>query len=149
MAAAQGVSKSTVNRLWQLHNLKPHLHKTFKLSRDPTMPERISHGLQGYLRTLPGYVDAAFDDEGNEKPPQPDQPMYDLQIARQQHGYLSMQFTRSLQMMADEYAYIFKAQLEHSIREKIMTLPDDTVVLPGHGPLTTVGQERQNNAFPA
>src|SRR5436309_13751134 len=25
MAKAQGVSKSTVNRLWQLHNLKPHL----------------------------------------------------------------------------------------------------------------------------
>lgn len=42
-----------------------------------------------------------------------------------------------------------QAQLECSIREKIMTLPDDIVVLPGHGPLTTVGQERQNNAFPA
>ena len=34
MAEAQGVSKSTVNRLWQLHNLKPHLSATFKLSRD-------------------------------------------------------------------------------------------------------------------
>jgi hydroxyacylglutathione hydrolase len=42
-----------------------------------------------------------------------------------------------------------QAQLERSIREKIMTLPDDTVVLPGHGPLTTVGQERQNTIFPA
>ena len=82
-----------------------------KLSRNPALPERITHGLKGYLTTLPGYVDAAFDDEGNEKPPQPDQPMYDLQIARQQHGYLSMQFTRSLQMLADEYHYIFKAQL--------------------------------------
>ena len=28
MAEAQGVSKSTVNRLWQLHNLKPHLSAT-------------------------------------------------------------------------------------------------------------------------
>ena len=65
----------------------------------------------GYLHTLPGFVDAAFDDEGNERPPSPDQPMYDLQVARQQHGYLSMQFTRSLQMLADEYGYIFKAQL--------------------------------------
>jgi intracellular multiplication protein IcmO len=87
------------------------LQPIIRLSRDATMPERITLGLQGYLRTLPGYVDAAFDDEGNEKPPQPDQPMYDLQIARQQHGYLSMQFTRSLQMLADEYHYIFKAQL--------------------------------------
>ncbi len=75
------------------------------------MPERVTHALNGYLHTLPGFVDAAFDDEGNERPPSPDQPMYDLQVARQQHGYLSMQFTRSLQMMADEYGYIFKAQL--------------------------------------
>ncbi len=82
-----------------------------RLSRDPNLPERILRGLQGYLNTLPGYVDAAFDDEGNERPPSPDQPMYDLQVARQQHGYLSMQFTRSLQSLADEYGYIFKVQL--------------------------------------
>jgi intracellular multiplication protein IcmO len=37
--------------------------------------------------------------------------MYDLQVARQQHGYLSMQFTRAMQSLADEYGYIFKAQL--------------------------------------
>ncbi len=82
-----------------------------RLSRDPNLPERIIRGLQGYLNTLPGYVDAAFDDDGNERPPSPDQPMYDLQVARQQHGYLSMQFTRSLQSLADEYGYIFKVQL--------------------------------------
>jgi len=29
MAEAQGVSKNTVNRLWQLHNIKPHLSRTF------------------------------------------------------------------------------------------------------------------------
>ncbi len=38
-------------------------------------------------------------------------------------------------------------QLEQSIREKIMTLPDATVVYPGHGPHTTVGQERESNPF--
>ena len=87
------------------------LQPIIRLSRDTTLPERVTHALNGYLNTLPGFVDAAFDDEGNERPPSPDQPMYDLQVARQQHGYLSMQFTRSLQMMADEYSYIFKAQL--------------------------------------
>ncbi|MDP9128356.1 MAG: type IV secretory system conjugative DNA transfer family protein, partial [Pseudomonadota bacterium] len=87
------------------------LQPVIRLSRDQTLPERISHGLRGYLSTLPGFQDAAFDDEGNERPPSPDQPMYDLQVARQQHGYLSMQFTRSLQSLADEYGYIFKAQL--------------------------------------
>ena len=38
-------------------------------------------------------------------------------------------------------------QLEQSLREKVMTLPDETVILPGHGPLTSVGQERVNNLF--
>ena len=32
-------------------------------------------------------------------------------------------------------------------REKIMTLPDDTVLCSGHGPLTTVGEEKKNNPF--
>jgi glyoxylase-like metal-dependent hydrolase (beta-lactamase superfamily II) len=32
-------------------------------------------------------------------------------------------------------------------REKILTLPDETVVCPGHGPLTTVGKEKQDNPF--
>jgi len=87
------------------------LQPIIRLSRDQTLPARIIHGLEGYLNTLPGFVAAAFDDEGNERPPSPDQPMYDLQVARQQHGYLSMQFTRSMQSLADEYGYIFKAQL--------------------------------------
>lgn len=32
-------------------------------------------------------------------------------------------------------------------REEILTLPDDTVICPGHGPVTTVGEEKQNNPF--
>jgi glyoxylase-like metal-dependent hydrolase (beta-lactamase superfamily II) len=32
-------------------------------------------------------------------------------------------------------------------RENILTLPDDTVICPGHGPLTTVGEEKRHNPF--
>ena len=32
-------------------------------------------------------------------------------------------------------------------REKIMSLADDTILCPGHGPLTTVREEKQNNPF--
>lgn len=37
--------------------------------------------------------------------------------------------------------------LERSIRERILTLPGETVVLPGHGPRTTVEQERLSQPF--
>ena len=34
-----------------------------------------------------------------------------------------------------------------SIRSKLLTLPDDTIVIPGHGPTTTIGSERRSNPF--
>lgn len=37
--------------------------------------------------------------------------------------------------------------LEQSIRQKMYTLPDDTMVYPGHGPETTIGHEKQHNPF--
>jgi len=38
-------------------------------------------------------------------------------------------------------------QLEQSIRTQIFTLPDETRLLSGHGPETTVGDEKRNNPF--
>ncbi|MBU3666438.1 MAG: MBL fold metallo-hydrolase [Chthoniobacterales bacterium] len=40
----------------------------------------------------------------------------------------------------------YTAALEH-IRREIFTLPDDTIICPGHGPMTTVGQEKTGNPF--
>ncbi|MCA8832845.1 MBL fold metallo-hydrolase [Hymenobacter pini] len=39
------------------------------------------------------------------------------------------------------------ATLISSIRTQLLTLPDATVVYPGHGPATTVGEERRSNPF--
>jgi len=38
-------------------------------------------------------------------------------------------------------------QLINSIRGKLLVLPDETVVYPGHGPKTTIGEERRGNPF--
>jgi hydroxyacylglutathione hydrolase len=38
-------------------------------------------------------------------------------------------------------------RLMKSIREKLMVLPDETIVYPGHGPPTTIGDERRGNPF--
>ncbi len=37
--------------------------------------------------------------------------------------------------------------LRNSIQKTIMSLPDDMMVYPGHGPSTTIGHERQTNPF--
>ena len=38
-------------------------------------------------------------------------------------------------------------QLLKSIHDKLLILPEDTIVLPGHGPITTIGQEMDSNPF--
>jgi len=49
MAEDQNVSKDTVNRLWQMHNIKPHLSRTFKLSRDAKFLEKLTDVVGLYL----------------------------------------------------------------------------------------------------
>lgn len=86
------------------------LTQIIKLSRDDALPPKLRESIKGYLDTLPGYVDDAFDDNGKEKAMGPGQPMVDTTTVRQQHGYLTMQFTRSLQSLGDDYGYIFDTQ---------------------------------------
>jgi hydroxyacylglutathione hydrolase len=38
-------------------------------------------------------------------------------------------------------------QIMNSLQGRLMALPDETVVVPGHGELTTIGEERETNPF--
>ena len=49
MARAQGLSEATIRRIWKQHNLKPHLVKTFKLSRDKHFVEKLQDVVGLYL----------------------------------------------------------------------------------------------------
>ncbi len=86
------------------------LNRIIRLARDEAVPEDIRVGMKGYLDTLPGFSHEAYDDNGDTKPPSAGAPPPDTTTANQQHGYLAMQFTRSLQSLGDDYGYIFDTQ---------------------------------------
>jgi len=49
MAKAQGLSEATIRRIWKRYNLKPHLTKTFKLSRDKQFIRKLYDVVGLYL----------------------------------------------------------------------------------------------------
>ena len=49
MAAVSGVSEASVRRVWKANGLKPHLEKTFKVSRDPNFVEKLEDIVGLYL----------------------------------------------------------------------------------------------------
>ena len=49
MAHSQGVSKSTVQRIWEAHGLQPHRVETFKLSKDKRFVEKLTDVVGVYL----------------------------------------------------------------------------------------------------
>ena len=55
MAPVVGFSPSSIQRIWSAHGLKPHLVKTFKLSRDPNFAAKVQDVVGLYLapRTRP------------------------------------------------------------------------------------------------
>jgi transposase len=49
MASAQGVSDTTVHRIWRVHRLQPHRVEKFKLSKDPRFTEKMRDVVGLYL----------------------------------------------------------------------------------------------------
>ena len=49
MAAAVGLSESTIGRIWKLHGLKPHRIETYKLSNDPNFAQKLEDIVGLYL----------------------------------------------------------------------------------------------------
>ena len=49
MADAQGISPASVQRIWKQHNLKPHLIRTFKISRDKHFVDKLYDVVGLYL----------------------------------------------------------------------------------------------------
>jgi transposase len=63
MAAAQGVSPATVQRIWDAHGLQPHRTETFKLSRDKRFVEKLTDVVGLYLNPPERALVLCFDEK--------------------------------------------------------------------------------------
>jgi transposase len=82
MAAAQGISKSTISNIWRSHNLKPHRTRTFKLSRDPKFLEKLTDVVGLYLNPPDQAIVLCIDEKSQIQALQRTQPGLPLKKGR-------------------------------------------------------------------
>ena len=91
MAKAQGVSNATIQRIWKEHNLKPHLIKTFKLSRDKYFLEKLYDVVGLYLNPPDKAIVFCVDEKSQIQAIERTQLMFPMRPgipARQTHDYM-------------------------------------------------------------
>ncbi len=90
MANVHGVSEATVWRIWQKHNLKPHLVETFKLSKDKHFVEKL-HDVVGLYLNPPDKAIVLCVDEKSQiqalERTRPSTPLRPGIASRQTHDY--------------------------------------------------------------
>ncbi len=90
MAKAYGVSNATVQRIWKEYNLKPHLVKTFKLSRDKRFIEKLYDIVGLYLNPPDKAIVFCVDEKSQIQALERTQPLLPLRPgipARQTYDY--------------------------------------------------------------
>ncbi len=90
MAESQGVSKDTVRRVWKQYNLKPHLVKTFKLSRDKQFVKKLYDVVGLYINPPDKSLVLCVDEKSQIQALERTQPLLPLRPglpARQTHDY--------------------------------------------------------------
>lgn len=90
LAAATGLSPTTVHRIWRDHKLKPHQVRSFKFSRDPRLAEKIVDVVGLYLDPPKGALVLCVDEKTQIQAldrTQPTLPMKAGKAARMTHDY--------------------------------------------------------------
>jgi len=91
MAKAHGISEASVRRIWKQYNLKPHLTKKFKLSRDKRFLEKLYDIIGLYLNPPDKALVLCVDEKSQIQALERTQPILPLRPgipARQTHDYL-------------------------------------------------------------
>jgi transposase len=90
MSEASGLSRMSVQRIWTAHNLKPHLVRTFKLSRDKRFVEKLKDVVGLYLNPPENALVLSFDEKSQIQALDRTQPILPLRPGipeRQTHDY--------------------------------------------------------------
>src|SRR4051795_13379537 len=90
MAAVSGLSRSSIQRIWQAHQLKPHRVKTFKLSNDKHFAEKVQDIIGLYLNPPDKALVFAVDEKSQIQAlarPQPGLPLKKGRCGTMTHDY--------------------------------------------------------------
>ena len=90
LAAATGISPTTVHRIWREHKLKPHQLRTFKFSKDPRLVEKVIDVVGLYLDPPEGALVLCVDEKTQIQAldrTQPTLPIKPGKAARMTHDY--------------------------------------------------------------
>jgi transposase len=90
LAAATGISPTTVHRIWREHKLKPHQVRSFKFSNDPQLAEKVVDVVGLYLAPPKGALVLCVDEKTQIQAldrTQPTLPMKAGKAARMTHDY--------------------------------------------------------------
>ena len=91
MAAAAGLGRTTVGRIWRAFGLRPHLSETFKLSPDPQFVEKVRDVVGLYMSPPAGAVVLCVDEKSQIQALDRTQPLLPLapgQAERRTHDYV-------------------------------------------------------------
>jgi transposase len=90
MSAEVGVSPSTIGRIWKEHGLKPHLSRTFKLSKDKQFVEKLEDVVGLYLNPPENAIVLSCDEKSQVQAldrTQPGLPMKNGRCGTMTHDY--------------------------------------------------------------
>jgi glyoxylase-like metal-dependent hydrolase (beta-lactamase superfamily II) len=158
-----------VKAIWNTHSHIDHILGSYYVRDKYKIPMLVHHLDEQMLRAgkisaqmygIPGFAEATADGYITEAEPLKfgNQSFEVLFLPGHAPGHVGFYHTKQKVLLSGDVLFYRSigrsdlpggnhAQLIDSIHKKIFTLPDDVVVYPGHGPTTTVGEEKVENPF--
>ena len=139
MAAATGLSDSTIGRIWREYGLKPHLVETFKLSNDPQFVEKLKDVVGLYVNPPEHAIVLSCDEKSQIQAldrTQPGLPMKPGRAGTMTHDYKRGGTTSLFAAMnVKDGTIISQCHSRHRHQEWLKFLKHVVASVPGEGPI--------------